>query len=78
MHARVVEGAQARVEVRIGPGGDQLRIADRVGPGRVRHVDGVADRRHLAVGSGLALVGIAPDDVVDLLLAARRRRPASP
>ena len=51
MHAPVVERALRRIEVRILPDRDQLGGADRVGPGRVRDIDRVADRRQLAVGA---------------------------
>ena len=47
-HARVVEGVQARIEVRIGPDRLQLGRADGVGVGRVRRCRPCSDRRHLS------------------------------
>src|ERR1700704_4634824 len=66
--ARVVEGAQRRVEVGIGPHRDQLGIADRIGPVGVRYIDRTADRRQLTLRVGLALLSVTPGHVVDLLL----------
>src|SRR5260221_4440237 len=66
--ARVVEGAQRRVEVGIGPHRDQLWVTDGVGPVGVRYVDRVADRRQLALCIWLALLSVTPGHVVDLLL----------
>src|ERR1700732_246427 len=71
-HAHVVEGAQRRVEVGIGPYRDQLGIADRVCPARVRYVHRVADRGELALRIGLALLSVTPGHVVDLLLQGSR------
>src|SRR5262245_10109721 len=66
-HPAVVEGGQGRIELRVAPDRVQLGGADRIGPGRIRHVYGAADRGHLpGLRIGLALA--RPGDVVDLLL----------
>src|SRR5262245_21662164 len=66
-HPAVVEGGQGRIELRVAPDRVQLGGADRIGPGRIRHVYGTADRGHLpGLRIGLALA--RPGDVVDLLL----------
>jgi hypothetical protein len=38
----------------IGPDGDEFRRADGIGPCGIGHVDRIADRRQLAICSGLA------------------------
>ena len=43
-------------------------VADGVGPDGVVYVHRVAHRRQRAVGAGFALVGVAPDDVINLLV----------
>ena len=42
--------------------------ADGVGPGGIGHAHRVAHRGQLAVFSGAAIVGVAPDNVVDLFM----------
>ena len=65
-HPRIIERLLRRIEIRIGPDRAQFGGADRIRPVGVGDIDGVADRRQLAVGVRLAVAG--PRDVIDLLM----------
>ena len=66
-HPRVVECLLTRIKVRIGPHGTELGGADRVRPGGILDVHGVAHRGQLAVRPGPPVPG--PRNVIDLLVS---------
>jgi hypothetical protein len=67
-HPGVVKRCYLRVEIGVLPHGLEFSRANRIGPGSCLCIDGIANGRQVAIARQFTGIGIAPDNIKDLLL----------